>query len=767
MRLQRFSFAGRIRQTSNTIGSCLGRTNFFQALLIGASFLMSLFHASPSPAQTSYLHHNLKVTLAPTTHRLTVVDTITLPEESSGEVVFELHSGLNPTSLSPLVRIEKKGSKEKAVPQESYKVILPRGLHSFIVSYAGAIYHPIEQDGNTQAWDFQETPGTIGDNGVYLSGTSGWYPDFGSTLVTFDLDVKLPGSWDAVSQGERARYAREKLATFVSWKSPEPQESIYLIAATFTQYARSAVPVEAMVFLRTPDKELADKYLDATTRIIAMYNGLIGPYPYKKFALVENFWETGFGMPSFTLLGPTVIRLPFIINTSYPHEILHNWWGNSVYPVYEKGNWSEGITAYLADHLMREQQGGGAEYRIATLQKYADYVLGGKDFPLTRFRSRHDPSTEAVGYGKSLMFFHMLRRELGDPVFKKGLREFYRSYKFRFADFDDIRTTFETASGKDLKQEFNQWVNRTGAPQLKVAEPFVVPEADGYILTAIIEQTQPGEAYRLRIPIAITLRGQEYAFQTILGMDGKKLGIKLSLPAQPLRFDIDPEFDLFRRLDRDEIPPAISQALGSKKMLIILPAATDQALLNGYRKFAQSLAQSGPDETTVKLDTEISKLPLDRAITVIGWENRFAADAVEALSGYDVRIIGKYVRIGDTSVPRKNHSFVFTSRLPGNRNMAISLITADIPQSLIGLASKLPHYHKYSYLVFKGLEPANVAKGRWPVEASPLTVFLPGEKGVPQKVKMGKLPSREPLASLDRFFSRKTHDGDRPFPFER
>ncbi len=163
-----------------------------------------------------------------------------------------------------------------------------------------------------------------------------------------------------------------------------------------------------------------------------MYSGLIGPYPYEKFALVENFWETGFGMPSFTLLGPTVIRLPFIINTSYPHEILHNWWGNSVFPDYEQGNWSEGLTAYLADHLMKEQQGSGAEYRMDTLQKYADYVLGSRDFPLTRFRSRHSSSTEAIGYGKSLMFFHMLRLELGDDTFRKGIREFYKQISISF-----------------------------------------------------------------------------------------------------------------------------------------------------------------------------------------------------------------------------------------------------------------------------------------------------------------------------------------------
>jgi aminopeptidase N len=237
-------------------------------------------------------------------------------------------------------------------------------------------------------------------------------------------------------------------------------------------------------------------------------------------------------------------------------------------------------------------------------------------------------------------------------------------------------------------------------------------------------------------------------------MNGKRMEIKLSLPRQPLRLDIDPEFDLFRKLSPDEIPPAISQALGSQKMLIILPSEADGDLLNAYRKFAQSLAQSGPDETTVKIDTEINKLPGDQAVTVLGWENRFSVEAVEALSRYHTTMSGSYARIGKTFIPLKNHSFVFTTRLPGNQNMALSLIIADIPQSLIGLANKLPHYHKYSYLAFEGSEPTNVAKGRWAVEASPLTVFLPAENGTVRKVEMAKLSSRKPLAILVPLFSR-------------
>ena len=36
---------------------------------------------------------------------------------------------------------------------------------------------------------------------------------------------------------------------------------------------------------------------------LKMYESLIGPYPWRAFALVENFWETGYGLPSFPLLG--------------------------------------------------------------------------------------------------------------------------------------------------------------------------------------------------------------------------------------------------------------------------------------------------------------------------------------------------------------------------------------------------------------------------------------------------------------------------------
>lgn len=728
-------------------------------LIFIIAFLLCFMHihahlmAKESLQSNKKIHHNLKIVVYPKEHRFIAEDKVTVPENLQPELRFLLHKGLNPSSQTKGIPMIRETGEMQPGLFESYRIRLPLGLNTFLIRYGGIINHPIELYGKEQARGYSQTAGMISEEGVYLSESSYWYPVFEKEFVSFTLQIELPPDWDAVSQGDRTFHRKDKDLTLVQWESTEPQEEIFIAAGKFNEYVKSADKIQVMIFLRTPDKGLADKYLDATVRYIAMYEKLIGPYPYKKFALVENFWETGFGMPSFTLLGPKVIRFPFIINSSYPHEILHNWWGNSVFPDYNKGNWSEGLTAYLSDHLFREQQGEGRGYRQTTLQKYTDYVLSGRDFPLTEFRSRHSSSSEAIGYGKSLMFFHMLRLELGDNIFIESLKDFYQKNKFASATFTELKKSFEHVSGKNLKTEFDQWITKPGAPKLKIDNVKVHKEADKYILTSAIKQLQQGDAYRLRIPVAVTLEGQQKAYQTFVVMDKKNLKLNLALPSRPLRIDIDPEFDLFRRLDRDEIPPAITQALGARKMLVILPTSANPGLLQAYQEFAKALSNAGPDEVEMKFDKEVRQIPADCAVAVIGWENRFLDKIVTELSPYDVTVTQKNVRVGKTEFPIENHSVVLTARNPENKDMAMMFVASDRPEALPGLSRKLPHYHKYSYLGFVGSEPENIAKGRWPVLDSPMTVFIPGEDGTIEKVKSGELNQRKPLATLQPRFS--------------
>ncbi|UCG12926.1 MAG: M20/M25/M40 family metallo-hydrolase [Deltaproteobacteria bacterium] len=718
-------------------------------------FLLTLTLSPDCLEAHELVRHHLRIMLYPDENRLVAEDTITVPAGLVKGARFLLHEGLNPSSPTPGVEIARETRMTGDVPVESFKIRLPPGKNAFVLRYGGKIHHPLEGYGKERARGFRRTSGIIAGNGVYLAGSSSWYPRFSESLVTFTLRVELPGNWDAVGQGSRTLHVRNEDQTLVQWESPEPQEGIFVVAAPFVEYTQAAGRVEAMVFLRAPDEELADKYLDATVRYLALYEKLIGPYPYKKFALVENFWETGFGMPSFTLLGSKIIRFPFILYSSYPHEILHNWWGNSVFPDYNRGNWAEGLTAYLSDHLLKEMRGNGGEYRQQTLQKYADYVLKERDFPLTQFLSRHSSSSEAVGYGKSLMFFHMLRQELGDETFVRGLQEFFKTHKFKLASFEDLGKSFEAVSGKELGDYLGQWLTRAGAPALKVSRAEARIEGDGYVLTGLLEQVQSESPYRLRIPVAITMEGQAQTHQTVVVMEKRKRRLELNLPARPLRLDVDPEFDVFRRLDRDEIPPALTQAFGARKMLILLPSRAERGQLRGYWKLAEALGQSGPGEVEVKLDTQVDQLPSERGVILLGWDNLFLSEILSALSEYDLTIRDNIVSIDSTQIPRDNHSVVLTARQPKSKDLSLMWVASDVLEALPGLGRKLPHYHKYSYLAFRGQEPTIVTKGRWPVRSSPMTVFLPHENGTISGVERGRLASREPLATLPPVFSTK------------
>jgi hypothetical protein len=345
------------------------------------------------------------------------------------------------------------------------------------------------------------------------------------------------------------------------------------------------------------------------------------------------------------------------------------------------------------------------------------------------------------------MFFHMLRQQVGDKTFVQALQDFYQKNAFQFASFDDLRQSFEGVSGEEMNVYFNQWLTRTGAPELKVSRAKSRADGDGFVLTAVLEQTQPEGVYPLRIPVAVTMEGQDRALQTVIAMEKRRLELKLRLPARPLRLDVDPEFDLFRRLDRDEIPPALTQTFGAKKMLILLPSSSGKSLLHAYRELSQSLAHSGPDEVEVKLDTEVKLLPSDRAVVLLGWQNHFLSEMASALSEYDVAIKQNELYIGSKEIRRENHSVVLTARLPENKDISLTWVAADLPDALPGLGRKLPHYHKYSYLGFQGPEPTNIAKGRWPALDTPMTSFVAREDGATLRVERAKLTRREPLTN--------------------
>ncbi|MEQ8953248.1 MAG: M20/M25/M40 family metallo-hydrolase, partial [Gammaproteobacteria bacterium] len=490
-----------------------------------------------------------------------------------------------------------------------------------------------------------------------------------------------------------------------------------------------------LAYLRTPDPNLAARYMDATDRYLKVYEPLLGEYPYSKFALVENFWETGYGMPSFTLLGPQVIRFPFILETSYPHEILHNWWGNSVYPDYASGNWSEGLTAYLADHLFREIDGLGHEYRKEMLARYKNYVTAGRDFPLSEFTSRNSAASQAVGYGKTLMVWHMLRIELGDDLFIEGLRRLYSDYKFQRASWLDIADLFSDLAGTDLLPFFQQWVNRTGSPELSLN----VEETAGNRARLMFTQLQLDEPYSLRVPVALYYADSDQP--EILEVNlGQRLEAFIAEDYDQLQaVVVDPYFDVFRTLDREETPPTVGELFGAEEITFVVPGLDQSQWMDLVRSFGE-----GVDYEIVLADG-IDQLPTDRSVWLLGRNNPFLSQLADSVSSYGAAVNDNGVVLGGAELPYQDRSTVVIGRHPADPELALGWIHIEDMVALSGMIEKLPHYGKYSYLSFYGDEPTNDTSGVWESPDSPLRWVKPE---LVASLVLSDLPARESIAEL-------------------
>ncbi|MBT0962545.1 M1 family aminopeptidase [Denitromonas iodatirespirans] len=680
----------------------LKRTHSWRMAALGCGLIVAALLARPAMAQTP-IDHELTVRLQPDSGRIAVTDRLTLPADAGGALDFRLAAELQPVAEG--ARLERLDDAADGRFQR-YRLTPAIAGAPVTLRYAGHI-----APGPARA-DHGMPRAVVDGDGVFLDGASGWYPRTDDRPMRFRLTVEAPEGWSAISQGRRE--------SALQWTAATPQDDIYLLAGPYRRHAAAHGDITLEVYLRSDEPALAGRYLAVMGQYLDLYGTLIGPYPYPKFAVVENRWPTGYGMPSFTLLGAQVMRLPFILHSSLPHEILHNWWGNGVWVDVRGGNWSEGLTAYLADHLIQEARGAGAEYRRKLLERYAAFAADGRDLPLRDFVSRHSDASQAVGYGKTLMLFHMLRRHMGDAAFVAALRTLWQQHRFTAVDFDSVRRVFAATSPAGHLDDL--WLDRAGAPALKITQLAVTPGADGHhVLHLSVRQTQPGPAYPLRVPVAVQLAGSPAVQRFDLVFTGREARLRQSFSAAPLRIDIDPDYDVFRRLDAAERPASLASLFGARRQWLVLPAAAPAAARAAWQALAEAWAQRY-DNVDVVMDDALDALPSKDAVWLLGWDNRWRDAVAERLAGAGQRVDTEAVHVGDQTYPRADHTTVLldvdTARAP------LGWIGADAPADIAALARKLPHYGSAGRLVFARGSAANQRQDALPVARSPLRRVL-------------------------------------------
>jgi hypothetical protein len=574
------------------------------------------------------------------------------------------------------------------------------------LSYHGEIHDDVEV-ASFSRWEIaDETTGLIGPKGAFLTPATGYYPSIpgDESLATFRTTIVLPDGWDGLVEGN----VLERNGSRISFDSVHPMDGSYLVAGPYQRRSINADGVEIAMYYYPQSAHLVDRYLGMSARYMADYQRLIGEYPFERFSIVENFFPTGYGMPGYTLLGSQVLALPFIPFTSLPHEIAHNWWGNGCYVDYETGNWCEGLTTYYADYRLKEESSPeeGKQYRLDVLRDYSDYVVRGdeEDFALREFTSRTTAGTRTIGYGKSMMVFHMVRNRIGNDLFWESLSDLYSTRKFTTVSWNDIFSFFEKHSSEDLASFKTQWIGRTGAPHfaLENVQSSAIGDDGLHRIEFDIKQLQTSSPYRIDIPITVSLMSDSVYKTVLRDVHGSMYHARVQVPGAPVALSVDPDFDLFRVLDPLEAPATLSAFYGEESPVAVLPDG--DPLREAYRRFAETFfKRSGVDVVSLE---EYEAGEFDGRATLFLGGGRHSSEAAD-----EMRRSGKALDEPDLAV-------IAAFRDETNPNMVHIELNADSEAALSAIIRKLPHYGKYSYLAFSAGQ--NTGKGQWMVTESPL-----------------------------------------------
>jgi aminopeptidase N len=260
---------------------------------------------------------------------------------------------------------------------------------------------------------------------------------------------------------------------------------------------------------------------------LAFFSQTVAPYPYEKLALIvgatrfggmenssaivfaNNLFDqrqTDFNAPAGSSNSISAhFGIPTRLESIVAHEIAHQWFGDSVTESSWADLWlSEGFATYFAGLFIQKYDGEEAfrEYMRDATQRYLNFARRAR-FPI------HDTETtnlmgllNANNYEKGAWVLHMLRSQLGDEAFFKGVRDYYNAHKEANATTEDLRQALEKASGKDLKSFFARWVYGRGHPRYQVSWNVNPNQTE---ITVTVNQLQEGEPFLDPLPIELII----------------------------------------------------------------------------------------------------------------------------------------------------------------------------------------------------------------------------------------------------------------------
>ncbi len=303
-----------------------------------------------------------------------------------------------------------------------------------------------------------------------------WLPtvDHPYDKATSEFIVTAPERYQVVSNGLKLEESSiGNGLTLTHWKQSIPI-SCWLYVLGVAEFAIQHVDqfqgksIQTWVYHQDREAGFYD-FAVPTKKVLAFYSDYIGPFVYEKLANIQSN-SVGGGMEAASAIlygdksvtGNRDIRWRNVII----HEVAHQWFGNAVTEYDWDDVWlSEGFATYFT--LLYIEHAYGRDAFVDGLKSARDRVFSfyekNKSYRIVH-DNLEDMSKVTTGntYQKGAWILHMLRREMGDENFQKGIQSYYKKYMNGTTSTTEFRREMESFHNKSLGPFFHQWLYQGG-----------------------------------------------------------------------------------------------------------------------------------------------------------------------------------------------------------------------------------------------------------------------------------------------------------------
>ncbi|MBN2348164.1 MAG: M1 family metallopeptidase [Bacteroidales bacterium] len=352
---------------------------------------------------------------------------------------------------------------------------------------------------------------------------SGWHQmpyldqgEFYSEFGSFDVSISLPDNYTVGATGNlqnnREAERLDKLAADTAWKAtlgnhkhdfPPSSEQMKTLQYTANQIHDFAWFADKRFHVLKGKVKLPGSGREVTTWVMftnwqaALWKDALqyvnnaiwyfsvwnGDYPYQNFTAVQSALSAGYGMeyPELAVVG--LVEDAYSLDEVIAHEVGHNWFYSALgsderrYPFMD-----EGITSACEIRYMNLKYPGKKFGEVYLNNKKLANFFHVNNMPAERMQEiqwlmqARDNLEQPVNlpapdysilnynlilYYKAALGFNYLRAYLGDSLFDSTIQDYYRKWKFKHPQPDDLWKVFESHTGKDLTWFFNDFLKTT------------------------------------------------------------------------------------------------------------------------------------------------------------------------------------------------------------------------------------------------------------------------------------------------------------------